>query len=111
MPRRMRPSAASLKALYWSIRSSTRGVVNGVLLPLFEMHYHYRVKFWIVVGPLWLVALTALVGILILPGNLDIYYHDTYIVVAKMHVVLAILLLIVLPLLWLTIWHSRSTNT
>jgi heme/copper-type cytochrome/quinol oxidase subunit 1 len=85
--------------------------VNGVLLPLFEMHYHYRVKFWIVVGPLWLVALTALVGILILPGNLDIYYHDTYIVVAKMHVVLAILLLIVLPLLWLTIWHSRSTNT
>jgi hypothetical protein len=84
--------------------------VNGVLLPLFEMHYHYRVKFWIVVGPLWLVALTALVGILILPGNLDIYYHATYMVVAKMHVVLAILLLIVLPLLWLTIWHFRSTN-
>jgi heme/copper-type cytochrome/quinol oxidase subunit 1 len=74
------------------------------------MDYYDRVKFWILVVPLWLIALAALVGIVILPGNLDIYYHDTYMVVAKTHVILAILLLFVLPLLVLTIWHFRSTN-
>jgi heme/copper-type cytochrome/quinol oxidase subunit 1 len=74
------------------------------------MDYHDRVKFWIVVGPLWLTALAALASILILPGNLDVYYHDTYMVVAKIHVILAIFLLFVLPLLGLTIWHFRSTN-
>ena len=80
------------------------------LLPLFKMDYHDRVKFWIVVGPLWLVALAALFGVLILPANLDIYIHDTYIVLAKTHLILVILLVLVLPLVLLTIWHLRSTN-
>jgi hypothetical protein len=74
------------------------------------MDYYDRVKFWPVVIPLWLVALAAVAGILILPGNFDIYYHDTYVVVTKMHAILAILLLFVLPLLVLTIWRFRSTN-
>jgi heme/copper-type cytochrome/quinol oxidase subunit 1 len=56
------------------------------------MDYYDHVKFWIVLGTLWLIALAALVGIEILSGNLDIYYHDTYMVVAKTHVILAILL-------------------
>ena len=81
-----------------------------LFVSFFKMDYHDRVKFWIVVVPLWLIALAALVGIVIRPGNLDIYYHDTYMVVAKIHVMLAILLLFVLPLLVLTIWHFRSTN-
>ena len=76
----------------------------------FKMDYYDRVKFWIVMVPLWLIALAALVGMVILPGNLDIYYHDTYMVVAKTHVMLAILLLFVLPLLVLTIWHFRLRN-
>ena len=70
-------------------------------------------KFWLVIVLLWLIALAALAGVAILPGNgfVDIYYHDTYIVVSKMHVILAILLLLVLPLLALTIGRFRSTNT
>jgi hypothetical protein len=74
------------------------------------MHYYDRVKFWIVMIPLWLIALAALAGVLILPGGLDVYYHDTYMVVAKVHIILAILLGFVLPLLWLTIRHVRSTS-
>jgi hypothetical protein len=74
------------------------------------MDYYDRVTFWIIVGPLWLIAVAALVGVLMLPGNLDIYIHDTYVVVAKIPVILAILLLVVLPLLVLTIWRVRSTN-
>ena len=79
-------------------------------LSLFKMDYHDLVKFWILVVPLWLIAVAALVGIFILPGSLDIYYHDTYVVVAKMQVILALLLLFVIPLLVLTIRHVRSTN-
>ena len=74
------------------------------------MDYYDRVKFWIVLIPLWLIALAALVGILILPGDLDIYYHDTYMVVAKVHIILAILLGFVLPLLVLTIRRFRTNN-
>ena len=66
------------------------------------------VKFWILVGPLWLIALAALAGIFRLPGGtLDVYYHDRYVVVAKTHIILATILLVV-ALLLLTIWHFRS---
>jgi uncharacterized membrane protein len=71
------------------------------------MDYYDRVKFWIIVGPLWLIAVAALVGVLMPPGN---YIHNTYMVVAKIHVILAVLLLFVLPLLVLTIWQVRSSN-
>jgi hypothetical protein len=66
--------------------------------------------FRIVLGVVWLIALVALLPILILPGNLEIYIPYTQVVVAKTHLVLAILLMLVLPLLLLTIWHFRSTK-
>jgi L-asparagine transporter-like permease len=72
--------------------------------------YYDRVKFWVVVIPLWLIALAALAGALNLPENFDIYYRDTYTVFAKVHVILAILLLLVLPLLVLTMRHFLSTR-
>ena len=79
-------------------------------MPLFKMPYHDCVKFWMVAGPLWLVALAALFGALILTENSDIYIHDTYMVLAKTHVILGIVLLLLLPLSFLTIRHFRSTN-
>ena len=72
------------------------------------MDYYDRVKFWVVVIPLWLIVLAALFGALNLPENFDIYYHDTYTVFAKVHVILAILLLFVLPLLVVTIRRFLS---
>ena len=74
------------------------------------MDYYNRVKFWVVVIPLWLISLAALVGALNLPENFDIYYRDTYTVFARVHVILAILLLFVLPLLVLTIRRFLSTR-
>jgi heme/copper-type cytochrome/quinol oxidase subunit 1 len=53
------------------------------------MEYHDRVKFWIVMGPLWSIALAGLTGISILPADFDVFYHDTYAIVAKSHVILA----------------------
>ena len=67
--------------------------------------------FRIVLGLVWLIAVVALLPILILPGNLDIYIPYTHVVVAKKQLILAILLMLVLPLLLLTIWHFRSTKT
>jgi heme/copper-type cytochrome/quinol oxidase subunit 1 len=75
------------------------------------MEYHDRVKFWIVMGPLWSIALAGLTGISILPADFDVFYHDTYVVVAKSHVILATLLLVILPLLALTIRHFRSASS
>lgn len=74
------------------------------------MEYSYRMMFWIAVGTLWLIAMAALVGSLMLPGNVDLYYFDYYFVVAKAHVVGAILLLFILPLLAFTVWNLRSTR-
>jgi hypothetical protein len=67
-------------------------------------------KFWIVVCPLWLIALSALWVTLMLPGDLDVYFTDTYVVVRKLHLMLATLLLLVLPLVLLTIWRLRSSK-
>ena len=71
------------------------------------MDYYDRVKFWLVMIPLWLIALAALASTFLLPGDFDIFYHDTYVVVGRTH---AILLGLVLPLLVLTIRHFRSTS-
>ena len=69
-----------------------------------------RVTSWIVIAALWVIAIAALTVVLMLPGDLDVFYHDTYVVVARLHVVLGILLLLILPLLVLTVWRLRSTS-
>jgi hypothetical protein len=66
--------------------------------------------FWIAVGVLWLIAIATLAGSLMLPEIVDLYLRDRYFVVVKAHLVVAILLLFILPLLTLTIWRLRSTN-
>ena len=66
--------------------------------------------FWIAVGLLWLIAIAALVGSMMLPEIVDLYLRDRYFVVVKAHLVVAILLLFILPLLTLTVWCLRSTN-
>lgn len=55
-------------------------------------------------------CVAALAGVLIVPGGLDVYYHDSYVVVPKVHIIAATLLGLVFPLLWLTIRHLRSSS-
>jgi len=64
--------------------------------------------FWGVVGTLWVIALAALVAVLLLPESLDLYFHDTYVVVAQSHLILVIVLFLILPLTVVTILHLRA---
>ena len=64
--------------------------------------------FWGVVGTLWVIALAALVAVLLLPESLDLYFHDTYVVVAQRHLILVIVLFLILPLTVVTILHLRA---
>lgn len=64
-------------------------------------------KFWAVAGPLWLMALAAFSRAWRLPSSVDLYFHDSYVILAKAHVVLAVLLFLVLPLSVAT-WRHYS---
>jgi|SoiMethySBSTD1v2_1073268.scaffolds.fasta_scaffold1448168_2 hypothetical protein len=64
--------------------------------------------FWGVVGTLWVIALAALVAVFLLPESLDLYFHDTYVVVAQSHLILVIVLFLILPLTVVTILHLRA---
>ena len=64
--------------------------------------------FWGVVGTLWVIALAALVAVFLLPESLDLYFHETYVVVAQSHLILVIVLFLILPLTVVTILHLRA---
>ena len=57
----------------------------------------------IVLGILWIIAVSALAGAIMLPKALDIYIRDRYFVIHRASVILGVLLLLVVPMLLLTI--------
>ena len=66
------------------------------------------VRFWLLTGAGWLIALSALAALARIPGpSLDLYFRDRYVVVSKLALIGAVTLLLALPLAVATIRHVR----
>lgn len=69
-----------------------------------------RVILRVLLSIFWLLAMSALVGALMLPKALDIYIKERYVVVHRASVVLTVITLLLIPLMVLTVWHLRSRH-
>jgi hypothetical protein len=70
--------------------------------------YHVGVRFWLFISLGWGIAALALIGIARLPGkNLDLYFHDYYVIVPKVALASAVAFGLVVPLLAVTVLHVR----
>jgi hypothetical protein len=69
------------------------------------------VRFWILSGFGWGFAILVLIAIAKMPGkNLDLYFSDTYIVVSKNSLVVAVMLAVVMPFAVVTIRHLQTPH-
>ena len=73
--------------------------------------YDGSVRSWIAITAGWTVALLALAAASKVPGdNLDLYFHDRYVVISKLSLIIGIVIVLVAPLAVATVRRALATK-